>query len=216
MRHLLLKTALLGVVGLGASSSLAGPISYQGGWMFSTDNEEDFVNWQVSYSIRPWFSLGVDYAYDKMEEGAEPRNYVLPRVNFLLKRWNELDSQANIYLFGGAGAVRAGNETSAAWLGGIEADWETRKYYTSARAQYMDSAEFDPTSYFQARLGIAPYLTKFENLHTWVIAQVQYWPEAFEEKWRVGPVMRFYIENVLWEIGVTSRGTWMFNTMVHF
>lgn len=197
--------------------AFAGPISYEGGWMFSTENQPDYVNWQVSYSLKPWFSLGADYAYDKMEGGnADPKNYGIVRGNFLLKRWNEMDSQGNIYLYGGAGGVKAGDVTGAAWLGGIEADWETRKIYTSAKAQYLDSDKFGASSMYQARFGVAPYLTKFENLHTWVILQVQYFPDAFEEKLKVSPLMRFYIDNVLWELGVSARGTWSFNTMVHF
>lgn len=200
-----------------APSSSAGPISYEGGWMLSTENQPDSINWQLSYSLKPWFSFGADYAYDKMDgPGVDPKNYGLLRGNFLLKRWNEMESQGNIYLYGGVGGIKAGDVTGSAWLGGIEADWETRKIYTSAKAQYFDSDKFDPSTMYQARFGVAPYLTKFENLHTWVILQVQYFPEAFEEKLKVSPVMRFYIDNVLWELGVSARGTWSFNTMVHF
>lgn len=209
---------LLGVAFLWtAPRAHAGPISYEGGWMFSTENQPDSINWQLSYSLKPWFSLGADYSYDKMEGTAvEPKSYGLVRGNFLLKRWNELDSQANIYLYGGVGGVKSGDINAPAWLAGLEADWETRKYYTSAKAQLLDSDKFKSQYMFQGRIGLAPYLTKFENLHSWVILQVQYFPDALEEKLKVSPVMRFYIDNVLWELGVSARGTWSFNTMVHF
>jgi len=198
-------------------ASRAGPISYEGGWIFSTRNQPDSINWQVSYSPKPWLSFGVDYAYDKMAgPDVAPKNYGLLRGNLLLKRWNEMESQGNIYLYGGAGGLKTSDATTLAWLGGIEADWETREIYTSVKAQYLDSETFDPSTMYQARFGVAPYLTTFENLHTWVILEVQYSPEAFDEQLKVSPVMRFYIDNVLWELGVSARGTWSFNTMVHF
>lgn len=210
--------SLLGIVSLGLSSQAhSGPISYEGGWMFSAESQPDFVNWQLSYSLKPWLSLGADYSYDKMvDPTVEPQNYGLVRGNFLLKRWNELDSQGNIYLYGGVGGVKSGDINAPAWLAGVDADWETRKLYTSAKVQLLDSDKFKSQYMFQGRVGLAPYLTKFENLHTWVILQVQYFPDAFEEKLKVSPVMRFYIENVLWELGVSARGTWSFNTMIHF
>lgn len=184
--------------------------------MFSTENQEDSINWQVSYSLRHWFSLGVDYAYDNMTPTEPAKNYVLARANYLVKRWNAPDSQGNIYIYGGGGALEQGGEKDTAWLYGLDADWETRKIYTAAKAQFLDSSDTQLQSMYQARLGIAPYVTSFDKLHTWVIAQIQYYPEAYDEKWRVGPVMRFFIDNVLWEMGVTSRGSWTFNTMVHF
>lgn len=197
--------------------SQAGPISYEGGWMFSTENQPESINWQLFYSLKPWFSFGADYSYDNMEgPGFDAKNYGLLRGNFLLKRWNEMESQGNIYIVAGAGGVRSEDTTAGAWLGGIEADWESRKLYTSAKAQFLDSNKFEGSQMYQARVGMAPYLTKFENLHTWVILQVQYYPDAFKEKVNVSPMMRFYIDNVLWELGVSARGTWSFNTMVHF
>jgi hypothetical protein len=198
-------------------SSEAGPISYQGGWMLSTMNKPDSVNWQLSYSPKHWFSIGADYTYDQMSgPQVDPKNYGLIRSNILLKRWNEIDSQGNLYIFGGFGGLRAGQTSSSAWLVGIDADWETRELYTAAKATYMGSEKFDSSTMYQARIGLAPYLTKFENLHTWVILQVQYYSEAPEEKINITPLMRFYIENVLWELGVSAKGTWLFNTMVHF
>lgn len=195
----------------------AGPISYEGGWMFITENQANSINWQVSYSLKPWISIGGVYAYDRMDHNLiDSKQYGLLRTNFLLKRWNEMESQGNLYLFGAAGGVKAADINGSAWLGGIEADWETRKVYTSAKIKFQDSDKFESKTMYQARLGVAPYLTKFENLHTWVILQVQYLPDAMEEKLNVTPLMRFYIDNVLWELGVSSRGTWLFNSMVHF
>jgi hypothetical protein len=185
--------------------------------MLSTENQADSINWQLSYSLKPWVSLGLDYAYDKMEGPLhEAKNYGLVRTNFLLQRWNELNSQGNIYLYGGAGGVDAGSKTSAAWMAGLEADWETRTFYSSAKMQVLGSEKFREQYMYQARVGLAPYTTKFENLHTWVILQAQYFPDAFEEELRISPMMRFYIDNVLWELGVSARGTWSFNSMVHF
>ena len=204
MKKSLTPSAILLVSALiGLKPVFAGPISYQGGWMLSTDNEPDFIDWQLSYSLKPWISIGADYAYDKMDgPHTSAKNYGLSRVNFLLKRWNNPDSQGNIYIYGGAGAVQLGKESSFAWNYGAEADWESRSYYVSARAQFMDSNQFDMQGYSQARIGVAPYVAPFDGFHSWVILQAQYWPNAYQEKWRVGPLMRFFVQNVLWELSL--------------
>jgi hypothetical protein len=206
-----------GILALGGLLSLsvwAGPISYEGGWMLSTENQKDSIDWQVSYSFKHWLSIGPQYVYQRMVGSS--LEYGLVRANYLVKRWNKTDSQGNIYLFGGAGGAKRASDKSAAWMGGLDADWESRRIYTAFRAQFLDSKDFPAEPAYQARIGMAPYLTKFENLHAWVILQTQYFPEATREKLVVTPLMRFYIDNVLWELGVSARGTWTFNTMIHF
>jgi hypothetical protein len=197
-----------------SASAFAGPTSYEGGWMLSTDNQPEEIEWQLNYSFKSWLSAGVDYAY--YQSTALQKTYVVSRANWLLKRWNELESQGNIYLYGGAGMLDASSTQSVAWLSGLELDWDSRNYYAAFRAQIFDAKDAKSDGMIQARVGIAPYLTKFENLHSWVIVQAQYFPNATTGKLRLTPLMRFYVSNVLWEMGVSTQGEWLFNTMVHF
>jgi hypothetical protein len=71
--------------------------------------------------------LALSYAYLNFDES----DFHIPRGNFLLKRWNELDSQANIYLSLGAGSEKVQGQSRSVSLGEFILDWESRKYYTA-------------------------------------------------------------------------------------
>jgi hypothetical protein len=112
------------------------------------------------------------------------------------------------------GGVGGGSQLAAE--GAVEADWETRKLYSSLKATVVGVRGSDTLAMYQLRAGFAPYIGGFEDLHSWLIAQAQYFPFADQEKLRVGPVVRLFYRNVLTEIGVSARGTWNLNFMVHW
>lgn len=177
-------------------------------------NQRDMLDWQVLYSFERNLSLGVDFIRDNME--GPDRYFLLPRISWLIHRWNAKDSQANIYVYGGAGAATKDGLTKFAAEGAIEADYETRKIYLSGKGTWVGADSFDPLHVYQLRLGFAPYLAEFDDVHSWLIAQAQYFPYASEEKLRVGPVLRVFYKSVLWEMGVSAQGSWNLNFMVHW
>lgn len=197
-----------------SGNALAHPVAFKGAWSFMAFNQPDMLDWQLLYSFHRKFSLGVDYFRDTME--GQPRYFLIPRVSWLVNRWYGADSQGNIYVYGGIGAAKKSGADSLAAEGAIEADYETREIYFSGKALVVAANGFDTLTMYQLRAGFAPYVGEFEDLHTWLILQGQYFPNAVDERLRVGPVMRFFYNNVLWELGVTTQGSWNFNFMVHF
>ena len=117
---------------------------------------------------------------------------------------------------GGVGAATKTSFTDLAAEGAIEADYETRQIYVSGKANAVVAKNFDTLAVYQLRAGFAPYVGDFEALHSWLIGQIQYLPFSREEPFRVGPVLRLFYRNVLWELGVTTRSTWNFNFMIHW
>ncbi len=202
------------LLGLFTSVAFAHPVAFQGALGVMAYHAPDMVDWQVAYTVHPKFALGIDYYRDAME--ADTKTYYIPRVNFLAHRWNGHDFQANIYLYGGYGVAHAKGSDRGALLVGGEADYETRKVYFSGRATSLFARDLNNSTLYQLRAGIAPYVGDFEGLNSWLILQAQYFPNALQEKLRVGPLLRFFYRNVLWEAGVSSQGTWLFNFMVHF
>ncbi len=176
--------------------------------------QPDMMDFQVSYSFTHKFGLGVDYGHDTME-GPE-RNWAIARLNYLLKRWNGPDYQGNIYLSAGGGVGTKTNVTRPAIFGAVEADYETREIYFSGKASVTAAKDFQTFSYYQLRAGVAPYKADFEGFHSWIILQSQYFPNAASDRLRVGPLLRFFYRNVLWEVGVTTKSSWIFNFMIHF
>jgi hypothetical protein len=210
-----LKRIWIALLPLALSSAAQGhPVAYKGAWSFMAFNQADMLVWQLLYSFERQFSLGVDFYRDTME-GPE-RYFLIPRLSWLVKRWNGTDSQANVYVYGGVGAARKGNATQLAAEGAIEADYETRQIYVSGKASVVGAETFKTLAVYQLRAGFAPYLGDFEGLNSWLILQAQYLPNAPQDTLRIGPLLRLFYKNVLWETGVTTRGMWNFNFMVHF
>jgi hypothetical protein len=190
----------------------AHPVAFKGAIGLMAYQQADMLEWQALYSVTNRYSLGVDYIWDTMEGPA--RRLLLARVNWLAHRWNGSDHQANIYVSAGGGAAFLTGATQGAGLGGLEADYETRRVYFSGKTQGI----FTRGSgywFHQLRAGFAPYLGDYEGLNTWLIVQLQSFPQASADKLRVGPVLRQFYKNVLWELGVSSQGAWSFNFMVH-
>lgn len=199
-------------------SAWAHPVTYQDGWAIMTWNQPSMTDTWISYSATSSFAGTARYMQMRESE-SEKRELYLPQVNFLLKRWNMTGSQSNIYLFGGYGVEKLNGETSeGVALGAVEMDWESRKLYGSAEYQALRLSQNDPLDLIKVRGGFAPYLTEFENLHTWFMVQVDHRNRvdtSFAEDLTVTPLLRFIYQNVLWEVGSSLDGEWMLNFMVH-
>ena len=65
-------------------------------------------------------------------DGEEPSAIGLGRLSVLLKRWMGRGSQGNLYLLTGVGAAEwGGADLGLAWMGGVQADYETQRVYTA-------------------------------------------------------------------------------------
>jgi len=197
-----------------APSLGAHPVSFKGGYSFMAFHQADMTDWQLLYTFHPRSAIGVDYIKDSMEP--ESRYFLIPRLSWLVKRWNSLESQGNLYVYGGVGVARQGALTQAAALGAVEADYETQEVYVSGKATQLRAEHLNALEIYQLRAGFAPYVGESGDLHAWLIGQAQYLPNATMESLRVGPVLRLFHRNVLWELGLTTQGSWNFNFMVHW
>jgi hypothetical protein len=191
------------------------PVIYKNGTMIGSANMSMYSDNQVNYSFDQKWATGLNlWRFNKDNKTTE---FGLVRLNHLLKRWNNDNSQANIYLLSGFGVVdsRFDNQsTKAAYLGGFEADWETRTLFTSLKYYHFNSPKLTDISITQARLGFSPFEADFDKLQTWFMLQGMYMGQV-EKNVIVTPMLRFLYHTVLWEMGSSIRGEWMFNFMVH-
>ena len=142
------------------------------------------------------------------------------QMNNLIKRWNNSGSQANLYLKSGIGAAysNAGDfdgEIDAAGFTGIAADWEDRRYFVSYENRYIEAGDIHDGFHQSSRVGIAPYIGDYGDLHTWLMLQVDHTPES-EEKATVTPLVRFFKDVHMMETGVSNQGDVLFNYIVRF
>lgn len=197
-----------------ASQALAHPTSYKKGIGFMSYNSQKSNELLLTYSFSPNFALAATYLRDSKSE------FLIPRTNFLAKRWNNDDSQANLYVSAGVGSEKFESKTYGARLGELVADWESRKYYISLTHLYLNRDNEDNLllpnrnyNHTKARVGFAPFLADYEDLNVWLILQADKHNE--DKQTELSQFVRFYMKNVLWEVGAGFDGSVAFNFMVH-
>lgn len=196
------------------AASWAHPVIYQEGWVLSQMSMKDMTDTNLSYSLTHRWSMG--YQYFRLEDAqgqADQFNFF--KVNHLLKRFNGKNSQANIYLHSGLGhAQNVDFNNRLGWMGGLEADWETRTLFTSLKYLHYGTSRTDHPV-IVGRVGFSPFKADFNSLQSWAMLQVWSDPVTSREV-KVTPLLRFFYQNVLWEMGASTKGDMMLNLMVHY
>lgn len=208
-------TALALVSGLilNGQTAEARPVSYPGGWTVMQKNNGDMSSFHVHYSPTFQDSIGL---YTERNWGKD-WHFTGIQYNRLVKRWNGDGSQANVYLKAAAGQADAFGPESPELAGfiGFAADWETRRWFTSYEARAYDLG-FDQDTFHTARVGVAPYIGDFGDLHTWLMLEVEHDPEADADT-KLTPLVRFFYDVQLLEIGYTPEDEeLMLNWIVRF
>lgn len=201
---------------LGLSSSLwAHPTSYKGALGLMSYNTPEMNEILLTYSLEHNFAVAATYLRDSKSE------FYIPRLNYLAKRWNNEDSQGNLYLSAGAGVEKFDSKSHGVKLAELVADWESRKYYVYFDHLYLDRENDEnvllPNKFYnhsRLRVGTAPFLADYSDLNIWLILQGE--KHLDEDQIEMTQFLRFYMKNVLWEVGARFDGGWAFNYMVHF
>lgn len=192
----------------------ARPVSYPSGWTVMQMNNGDMSSAHIHYSPTFTDSIGL---YSERNWG-EDWHFTGVQYNRLVKRWNKPNSQANLYLKGAIGQADPfgdGADVEAAGFVGIGADWETRRWFVSYEGRAYDLG-FDQDARQSARVGVAPYIGDYGDLHTWLMLQVENQPEA-ETPTTLTPLVRFFYDVQLLEIGYTPETEeLMLNWIVRF
>ena len=194
----------------------ARPISYPGGWVAMGMADGESYSAQLDYTIDPKNSIGVMSTYWRDDR------FWVDTVNYtrLLQRWNNPDSQGNFYFKSGLGIAtsdkdRFDQEIQPAAMIGLSGDWENRRYYLSYDNAYDYDGKIDKFFSQKARIGIAPYIGEYGDLHTWLMLQVDHRPWD-DDKITLTPLVRLFKGTTLGEVGVSSHGDLMAHLMLLF
>ena len=179
-------------------------------------NNPDSNSVHLHYSPTAKYSLG--YKGEYWRDGEYTIQAV--QMNNLLKRWNKPASQANIYLKSGVGVAYSDkgafdHEAEPAFYTGLAADWEDRRYFISYENRYTEAGDIDDFFMQSSRVGIAPYIGEYGDLHTWLMLQVDHRPEA-EDKVTVTPIVRLFKGVHLVEAGMSNQGSLLFNYVIRY
>lgn len=193
----------------------AHPVAFQGSTGLMGYYSKEMVEMEVNHSVTYWMAPAVQML--RFRHDTSRPDYLLGKLNFLAYRKNGENYQGNIYLHGGAGKnLRADRFV---YHYGITADVEDRKYYLLGQLDGIRSAIGSEMHNWKLRMGMAPYVAPFESLHTWIILElnqknISVHPTS--RKINVVPTLRFFYQNVLWEIGSSLAGEIQFNHIIHF
>lgn len=189
----------------------ARPISYPDGWSAMTMNDGDANSINLQYSPTAHYSIGYTGEYGR----ADDTHLHVVQINNLIKRWNNPDSQGNFYLESGIGVMEKDGHVSPAGFTGITTDWEDRRFLVSYRNRLAvgDDVAEDFTQW--GRIGIAPYIGDYGDLHTWAIVEIRHSPESADPV-TITPLVRLFKNTNMVEMGISDTGKITFNVMKQF
>jgi hypothetical protein len=169
-------------------------------------------NW-ITYSFRHDAAIAARQMRVDMKDGR--MQYYAPQLNYLVKRWNLPDAQANVYAYGSYGAMNFMNQNVGAGQAGIEADIEDRRLYASVKYEKMWDGTKTNFYHASSRIGAAPYAAEFNEIAAWLMLQYDHHPQL-PRKFELTPLVRLFYRSVLLEVGVSTQADWMLNFMFHF
>ena len=190
----------------------ARPVSFVGGKTFILKHDAKETSGLFHYTINPKISIGLRSI--SRDDFRSSINAI--EVNHLVHRDNGEDHQANFYLRGGigissldVGGIR--NSIDPIVYVGIATDWEDRKFFVSYENQYESISNHGNEFKQSARIGFAPYVAEFGELHTWLMLELNHHPDDKEGNFTIRPLIRFFKDVHLLELGINDRKEIMVN-----
>lgn len=197
------------------TTALAHPVSYKGSIGVMGYHSPVLTHNQLNYSLSHRIAMGAHY-FTRPELDNREASYL--SANFLVHRWNGTGLQANIYAIAGAGYDQiASDNSSASGLTALQFDIENRKYYFLAKQLRTLGDDNQGLNQTLLRLGFAPYVGRFEDLHSWFI--VEWKRNKFSDGFLLEDttaLLRFFYKNLLFEVGQSFNGFTKFNYIIHF
>ena len=194
------------------SELYAHPVSYQGSLGMMGYFSKEMTDIEMNYSAKHWLAFSGRIL--RITPDTDRPDVTVGGLNLLLKRWNASGFQANIYTQLAAGNSRLSGRNRAAYLTELVGDIEDRHFYFYSHFSHLRNSEKQEMNHMEIRGGFTPYVGKFSDLHTWVILAAT--KQSIQDtKWRLTPFLRFFYQNVLWEIGSSLQGNIKFNTIIH-
>ena len=206
------------VLGLLPWVAMAKPIAYAKGTTVMGEYGAGTMNEaQVFYAPRYWWSAGGGWLELTSEDGDKQRHITYVRGNLLAKRWNLPGAQANVFVWGGLGNA-TGSDFAGSTLSrniGFQADYETRRVYSSFRSDLQESDRFSHRI-DTVQLGWAPYAHDYDTLATWIVVQGRQYTGGLYDGTETALLVRLFKGGTWVEIGATRDGKVQAMAMFNF
>ena len=172
---------------------------------------------QVFYAPTHRMSFGGGYLRLDSDEIDRTRNIAYGRANFLLRRWNMEAAQGNVFAWGSLGGG-SGNDFEGetfVWNAGAQADYETRRVYSSLKTEYYDSSDFTHRI-DTLQLGWAPYPHDYDRVATWFVVQGRHYTGELHDGVEWALLLRLFKGGTWVEAGATTDGNLQAMIMFNF
>jgi hypothetical protein len=172
---------------------------------------------QAFYAPWYWLSLGGGTLRLDSDETHRTSDITYLRANYLVRRWNLEDAQANVFAWGGLGTA-SGSDFRGSRLdreAGFQADYETRRVYTSLMSDLHESITYSHRI-DTLQLGFAPYAHDYTDLATWFVVQARTYTGRLHHGVETAALIRLFKGGAWIEAGVTNDGKPQLMTMFNF
>ena len=188
------------------SSISAHPVIFKNGKVFWVSQTPSFNDIRFGVSQTSNWLIGGRVLEDRKSN----ETFALINNNYLAKRWNSRNSQANIYLLSSVGVNTKNSKSMGTY--GVHGDWENRQLMVMQMLEYYSHTSSWVSS---SRFAYSPYTVDYSKMSTWLIAQyrIEYNNDQFS--YMFIPVVRFFKGNYLLEIGSNGDDSF-FTFMTHF
>ena len=115
----------------------------------------------------------------------------------------------------GFGAAYQDDSQRLAAYTGLTADWETQRWFLSYENRIYQVGNLEHYFHQSARVGVAPYIGKYGDLHTWLMLQADHYTNE-DKNFSVTPLVRLFKGDDLAEFGANLRGGVFFHYMHNF
>jgi hypothetical protein len=218
----MLRILIAALAAISSFSASAKPIAFQSGttamYEYGAGTMQEA---QAFYAPLYWMSAGAGYLRLDADDGRFSRDLSYARANFLLKRWNMPDAQANVFAWGSAGAARGSDfsGTRALFNAGAQADYETRRVYGSLKTDWLYASTFS-NRIDTLQLGLAPYKHRYDQVATWFVVQARDYTGGIYDGVETAGLIRLFRAwswgSVWIEAGATIDGKVQAMTMFNF
>ena len=188
------------------SSVSAHPVIFKNGKVFWITQNPSFNDIRLGVSKTNSWLIGGRLLEDRKSN----ETFALINNNYLAKRWNNRNSQANLYLLSSVG-LNTRNSKSMGTIG-IHGDWEDRRFMVM---QMIEHFSHNSTLVSNTRLAYSPYIVDYSKTSTWLIAHYRIEYNDDQYSYMFFPVIRLFKKNYLFEIGYNGDDSFL-SFMTHF
>ncbi len=197
---------LLFIIVLLSTNLFSHPVIFKGGKVFWVTQQPNYNDIRFGISKTNTWLIGGRILEDRNSN----ESFVLMNNNYLLKRWNNRNSQANIYLLSSVGINTENNKEMGSF--GMHTDWEDRRYMVMQMVEYFSHNE---SWVSDTRLSISPYTVDYTKMSVWLIGNYKVTYQDGESSSALMPVIRLFKANYLLEFGKNKDNTFL-SFMIHF